>query len=195
MKIIILDINYEVTPSYKPVTCKADYDQVQKFLYNETNEEVLIPKWKDLKIQHKGNIIVFTSPWWCEVTVLIDGEKHLIRYDCKIGFISDKGSVPKRCRSFIDNDAPAWFIPFILHDVGYDSHDLGSRRLTDRFLKEMGSYGALNKNDTIKPRASAIAAQAVYISLYLFGGGAWKNDRLGNPEIKEYCSIEKRPMI
>jgi hypothetical protein len=195
MKIVVLEINYESTPTYKPVTCKADYDKVQRHIYRITDSEVLIPEWKTLDIQHKGNIVVFTEPWWCEVTVLINGKKYILRYDCEIGFISDKGSVPKKARSFIDNDAPEWLIPFFLHDIGFDTHDLGSRNLTDQILKYTGMYGAIRETDTAKPRASYAAAQAVYIALYLFGRGAWKNDRLGNPNIKEYASIEKIPCV
>jgi hypothetical protein len=126
---------------------------------------------------------------------MIDGKMYVLSYLYKIGFISDKGSIPKRGRSVVDNDGPAWLIPFFMHDAGYDSHDLKSRNFTDQILRLTGRYGAMSKTDTIKPRASAMVAWIVYTALYFGGRSAWRNDRLGNPNIKEYCSIEKRPII
>lgn len=190
MDVKILSINYDVTPSYKPVTSEADYSQVQSYLYKKTQGEILIPAWEDLKIQHKGYIVVFTEPWKNEVYAIINGKQYCITYFYETGFISDKGSVPTWARSVVDNDSPAWLIPFFNHDAGYDSHGLKSRNLTDVILREMGRYGKENKLDIIKPRASAIVARTVYLALYFGGSSAWKNDRLSNPNIKKYCRIE-----
>ena len=189
----VIDIRYNNTPSYKPVTCKADYDKVQQYIYDKTKDSldpVILPKWDELNIQHRGNIIVFTEAWECVIEVLIGDDKYIIKYRAEIGFICDKGSVPKFLRSYIDNDSPKWLIAFIIHDMNYACHHLDSRKDCDKLLKAMGLWGAENKSDTVKPKARIGEAQMVYWALTIGGKKAWKTSRMSIEQEKKFSSCK-----
>jgi len=172
----VISISYNITPTYKPVTCEADYAMVQRGLYNL--RDVLIRPWSDLDIQHRGNIVVFTEEWKVTVTFLYKKKKYKFKYVFSPGFICDKGSIPKIARSYVDNDCPEFLFGFFVHDANYACHFPGvDRDMSDQLLRYMGRYGAENKGDTIKPKAGAIKAFAVYRAVWIAGAGAWEKER------------------
>lgn len=176
----VLSVNYDITPSYKPVTCKGDYDKVQAHIYNLTKGNVILEPWDDLEIQHKGNIVVFTEPWHCEIEVLIHGKKYILKYDFEIGFISDKGSVPGWARSYIDNDDPLFLIAFFIHDGNYSCHWL-SRSFSDQLLRDMGGY-----------RGARIGKRnIVYRIVWIAGKSAYKRERIKINREREFCKFKK----
>ena len=185
----VLNIEYDLMPEFRHSTCEADYSKTQKYIYETYG--VIITPYDDLDIQHKGNIIVCTSPWKCKVTVFINGKNRVIDFSIDIGFICDKGSVPKLGRFYIDNDSPEWLIGFILHDILYAGHFGFSRNEADQLLKAIGLYGAMRKSDTIKPRASNASANVVYYSVYFGGRKAWKKERFELEREQKYCNAIK----
>lgn len=187
----VLSIDYETTPTYKPVTCKADYSMVQRDIYEAHG--VLILPWDTLDIQHKGNIIVFTERWECTVTFMYKGAKYYYTYVFEPGFICDKGSVPGWARSYVDNDCPEFLIAFIIHDANYACHFVGVNRLmSDSLLRYMGRYGANKPEDSIKPSASAVKAWSVYRAVRIGGGSAWKKDRQALIEERKFVKLKQR---
>jgi hypothetical protein len=160
----VLDVRYEVTPTVKQVTCKADYDKVQKYVYDTRG--VIITPWDELDIQHKGNIVVFLDPWECEVELLENNKRKILKYNTSVGFISDKGSVPTKLRSIVDNDDPQFLIGFYIHDINYDCH-YASRSNADQLLRAMGEYRG----------AGLYKRNKVYWALKIAGAKAYRDGK------------------
>lgn len=157
----IIDIRYTTTPTLKQVTCKADYDKVQKYVYD--HKKILIPPWSLLDIMQKGNIVVFIEPWECEIEILESDRRKILKYRAEVGFISDKGSVPPYLRSFVDNDDPQFLIPYYIHDINYACHYM-SRGDSDKLLRDMGKYNG----------AGIYKSSKVYYAVYFGGSNAYK---------------------
>jgi hypothetical protein len=175
----VLCVSYEVTPTVKQVTCKSDYDQVQSYLYKKTNKEVLLPNWDSLDIMHKGNIVVFLEKWECEIDLYINKKKITRKYTALPGFISDKGSVPEKLRSMVDNDDPDFLMGFYIHDMNYACHYM-SRSDSDSLLREMGKYHG----------AGWYKRNKVYWAVKIAGRSAYKKERMKIEKEKRYSDYK-----
>lgn len=171
----VLNVIYEVMPTVKQVTCKQDYDKVQLFLYNVHG--FILPPWDELDIQFKGNMVVFIENWVCKVRVLQGKKIYELTYKFSPGFISDKGSVPKLLRSIVDNDDPQFLVAFYIHDANYKCHFL-NRDQSDDLLRAMGKFAG----------AGIFKRNAVYQSVNLFGGSAYKSGIKSINEQRKYVT-------
>lgn len=177
----ILDVRYDCMPSIKQVTCKSDYSQVQKFIYDKTNGEVQITPWSDLDIQQKGNIVVFIEPWECEIEIYKNGKKVVHKFEFQTGFVCDKGSIPPKLRSFVDNDDPQFLVGFYVHDANYTCHFF-NRLHSDELLRDMGGYRGAGWWKKFK----------VYRTLRIFGSDAYKSAEVGIRKQKQWVKYSSR---
>jgi len=174
----ILDVRYDQMPSIKQVTQKSDYDKVQKFIYEK--EGKVITPWGMLDIQQKGNIIVFVEDWSCEVDVYKNGKRVTYKYDFECGFISDKGSIPPKLRSFVDNDDPDFLVGFYIHDANYACHFF-DRSNSDKLLRGMGKYHG----------SGSYKAGKVYWAVWFAGADAYESDDIGILKQKKWVKFKE----
>jgi len=174
----ILDVRYDQMPSIKQVTCKGDYDKVQKFLYEK--DGILITPWSDLDIQQKGNIVVFIEDWICKIEILEKGKRKIYKYSFQAGFVCDKGSIPPKLRSFVDNDDPQLLVGFYVHDSNYACHFL-PRLESDELLRDMGDFRGASWWKKFK----------VYRVLRIAGGSAYESEETGINVQKKWVSFKE----
>jgi hypothetical protein len=89
------------------------------------------------------------------------------RFESKIGFRADGGSIPRLLRFIITPFAPSMVEDFYRHDHRYETHDI-PRKEADKELYE-DSEGRISK----------ALRKSIYRSVRMFGGKAWKEQGMG----------------
>lgn len=155
-------VAYDITPTVKQITHKADYDKVQLLVYNLHG--LVLEPYDELDIQYKDSMVVFMEPWKVKIGLIHNKKQYCVSYEFDPGFISDKGSVPKYLRSIVDNDDGDFLMSFYIHDANYKCHFM-TRGESDDLLREMAKYYG----------AGIIRRNAVYQAVNWFGKSAYNS--------------------
>ena len=124
------------------------YEQEGWLDFRRAQPRLWTPLREDFKREHKielpprDELSAFGDPdevriWLTPLTLTLNFTSgEWIQYKIEPGFMTDFGSVPKRARSFLDNDDLNFLVAYIIHDINQVLHFL-SFKDTHRLFKQM----------------------------------------------------------
>lgn len=123
---------------FRRILDEKDYYNTRELMFEEHG--FLLPEYDDIPVA-KDQLRIYVGS---KMEIKIKTNEGTLRYVILPGFMTDYGSVPKRARGRIDNDAKWMILPSIPHDINFRSGFL-SFNLSNTLFRQMirfegGSY-------------------------------------------------------